>query len=64
MGGRDGQMGFGKSRAKLMAEDQIKIRFSDVAGCEEAKHDVWRWWTSCAIPANTKPWVARFRAAC
>ncbi|OAI16193.1 cell division protein FtsH [Methylomonas koyamae] len=40
MGGRDGQMGFGKSRAKLMAEDQIKIRFSDVAGCEEAKHDV------------------------
>ncbi|WP_445370867.1 ATP-dependent zinc metalloprotease FtsH [Methylomonas sp. HW2-6] len=40
MGGRDGQMGFGKSRAKLMAEDQIKIRFKDVAGCEEAKHDV------------------------
>ena len=39
-GGRDGQMGFGKSRAKLMAEDQVKIRFKDVAGCEEAKQDV------------------------
>ena len=40
MGGRDGQMSFGKSRAKLMAEDQIKVRFKDVAGCEEAKQDV------------------------
>ena len=39
-GGRDGQMGFGKSRAKLMEEDQVKIRFKDVAGCEEAKQDV------------------------
>ncbi|MDD2759081.1 MAG: ATP-dependent zinc metalloprotease FtsH, partial [Methylomonas sp.] len=38
--GRDGQMGFGKSRAKLMEEDQVKIRFKDVAGCEEAKQDV------------------------
>jgi len=40
MGGRGGQMGFGKSRAKLMAEDQIKVRFTDVAGVEEAKEDV------------------------
>jgi cell division protease FtsH len=40
MGGRDGQMGFGKSRAKLMAEDQVKVRFTDVAGVEEAKEDV------------------------
>ncbi|MDI1231482.1 MAG: ATP-dependent zinc metalloprotease FtsH [Methylobacter sp.] len=39
-GGPGGQMGFGKSRAKLMAEDQIKVRFSDVAGVEEAKQDV------------------------
>jgi cell division protease FtsH len=39
-GGRDGQMGFGKSRAKLMEEDQVKVRFKDVAGCEEAKQDV------------------------
>ncbi|MGY6274563.1 ATP-dependent zinc metalloprotease FtsH [Methylomonas sp. MgM2] len=38
--GRDGQMGFGKSRAKLMEEDQVKVRFKDVAGCEEAKQDV------------------------
>ncbi len=38
--GPGGQMGFGKSRAKLMAEDQIKVRFTDVAGVEEAKQDV------------------------
>ncbi len=39
-GGMGGQMNFGKSRAKLMEEEQIKIRFADVAGCEEAKEDV------------------------
>jgi len=39
-GGMGNQMNFGKSRAKLMEEDQIKIRFDDVAGCEEAKEDV------------------------
>lgn len=38
--GGGGQMGFGKSKAKLMAEDQVRIRFKDVAGCEEAKTDV------------------------
>ncbi len=38
-GGR-GAMSFGKSRAKLMSEDQVKVNFSDVAGCEEAKEEV------------------------
>ena len=40
MMGGGGQNTFGKSRAKLMAEDQVKVRFSDVAGVEEAKQDV------------------------
>jgi cell division protease FtsH len=40
MTGSNGAAGFGKSRAKLMAEDQVKVRFSDVAGVEEAKQDV------------------------
>jgi cell division protease FtsH len=39
-GGGRGAMSFGKSKAKLMGEDQIKVTFSDVAGCEEAKDDV------------------------
>jgi cell division protease FtsH len=38
--GAGGQNSFGKSRAKLMAEDQVKVRFTDVAGVEEAKEDV------------------------
>ena len=38
-GGR-GAMSFGRSRAKLQGEDQIKVNFSDVAGCDEAKEDV------------------------
>ncbi|MGY6587508.1 MAG: ATP-dependent zinc metalloprotease FtsH [Wenzhouxiangella sp.] len=40
MGGRGGAMSFGKSRAKLQGEDQVKVTFQDVAGCEEAKDDV------------------------
>lgn len=39
-GGRGGPMSFGKSKARLMAEDQIKTTFADVAGCDEAKEDV------------------------
>jgi len=39
-GGGRGAMSFGKSKAKLMGEDQIKVTFQDVAGCEEAKEDV------------------------
>lgn len=40
MGGRGGAMSFGKSKAKLQGEDQVKVTFEDVAGCEEAKDDV------------------------
>jgi cell division protease FtsH len=39
-GGKGGAMSFGKSKAKLMGEDQIKTTFTDVAGCDEAKEDV------------------------
>ena len=39
-GGKGGPMAFGKSKAKLLSEDQIKTTFEDVAGCDEAKEDV------------------------
>ena len=39
-GGRGGPMAFGKSKAKLLSEDQINTTFEDVAGCDEAKEDV------------------------
>ncbi len=39
-GGRGGPMAFGKSKARLLGEDQIKTTFADVAGVDEAKEDV------------------------
>ena len=39
-GGGKGAMSFGKSKARMMSEEQIKTTFSDVAGCDEAKEDV------------------------
>ncbi|MDP0328685.1 ATP-dependent zinc metalloprotease FtsH [Glaesserella parasuis] len=39
-GGGRGAMGFGKSKAKMIAPDRIKTRLTDVAGCDEAKEEV------------------------
>ncbi|WP_311195357.1 ATP-dependent zinc metalloprotease FtsH [Suttonella sp. R2A3] len=39
-GGKGGAFSFGKSKAKLIPEDKIKVTFADVAGAEEAKEDV------------------------
>ena len=41
LGGGGGKaMSFGKSRAKMLNQDQIKVTFADVAGCDEAKEEV------------------------
>ena len=40
VGGRGGPMSFGKSKARLLGEDQITTTFADVAGVDEAKEDV------------------------
>jgi cell division protease FtsH len=39
-GGGKGAMSFGKSRAKMLNEEQTKVTFADVAGCDEAKEEV------------------------
>ena len=39
-GGKGGALSFGKSKARLLSEDQIKINFGDVAGVDEAKEEV------------------------
>lgn len=39
-GGKGGPMSFGRSKARLLGEDQVKITFADVAGVEEAKEEV------------------------
>ena len=40
VGGGKGAMSFGKSKARLLGEDQINVTFSDVAGIEESKEEV------------------------
>jgi cell division protease FtsH len=39
-GGGGKAMSFGRSRAKLMSEEQIRVTFEDVAGVEEAKEEL------------------------
>jgi cell division protease FtsH len=39
-GGGRGAMSFGKSRARMLSEDQVKVTFADVAGADEAKEEV------------------------
>ncbi len=39
-GGGRGAMSFGRSRARLLSEDQVKVTFVDVAGVDEAKEEV------------------------
>ncbi|UZV74497.1 ATP-dependent zinc metalloprotease FtsH [Pasteurella multocida] len=39
-GGGSKAMSFGKSRARMMTQEQIKTTFADVAGCDEAKEEV------------------------
>ncbi|MFZ9085836.1 MAG: ATP-dependent zinc metalloprotease FtsH [Steroidobacteraceae bacterium] len=39
-GGGRGAMSFGKSRARLLSEDQVAVTFADVAGVDEAKEEV------------------------
>ena len=41
-GGRGNPMSFGKSKARLLGEDQINVTFADVAGVDEAKEDLWK----------------------
>ncbi|MEG3191959.1 ATP-dependent zinc metalloprotease FtsH [Lysobacter sp. D1-1-M9] len=39
-GGSKGAMSFGKSRAKMQGENEVKVTLADVAGCDEAKEEV------------------------
>ena len=39
-GGRGGALSFGRSRARLLSEGQVRITFKDVAGCDEAKEEI------------------------
>ncbi len=57
-------MGFGKSKAKLLTEAHGRVTFEDVAGVDEAKEDLRRSSSSCAIRRSSSASAARSRAAC
>ncbi len=40
MGGKGGALSFGKTRAKLQGEGEVKVTFKDVAGIDEAKQEL------------------------
>ena len=50
-GGGKGAMSFGKSKARMLTEDQIKTTFADVAGCDEAKRWV-NWLNTLREPSR------------
>ena len=63
-GGGKGAMSFGKSKARMLTEDQIKTTFADVAGCDEAKEEVSELVEYLREPSRFRSWAARSRKAC
>ena len=60
-GGGKGAMSFGKSKARMMSEEQIKTTFGDVAGCDEAKEDVKELVDYLRDRVDSKSWAGRSR---
>lgn len=57
-------MSFGKSRARLLGEDQIKVTFQDVAGVEEAKDELSEIVEFLKDPAKFQRLGGKFPKAC
>ena len=63
-GGRGGPMSFGKSKARLLGEDQINTTFADVAGWTRPRKTYRNWWSFCATRASSNGLAGAFPAAC
>ncbi len=56
-------MSFGKSKARMLTEDQIKTTFADVAGCDEAKEEVAELVEYLREPSRSRSWAVKSRKA-
>ena len=63
-GGGRGAMSFGKSKARMLGEDQVKSPLPMWPVWKRPRKRSASWSSSCAIPASSRSWVARFPAAC
>lgn len=63
-GGKGGAFSFGKSRARLIDENNNAVNFSDVAGCDEAKEEVSELVDFLRDPQKFQKLGGRIRAAC
>ncbi len=54
-------MSFGKSKARMLTEDQIKTTFADVAGCDEAKEEVAELVEYLRTEPFLRSWAVKFR---
>ncbi len=63
-GGKGGAFSFGKSRARLIDENNNAINFTDVAGCDEAKEEVSELVDFLRDPQKFQKLGGRIRAAC
>jgi hypothetical protein len=63
-GGKGGAFSFGKSKARMLDENNNQVTFADVAGCDEAKEEVKEVVDFLKDPRNSRSWAGESRAAC
>ena len=63
-GGRGGAFSFGKSRARMLDENQNQVTFADVAGWTRPRKKSPSWSSSCATRPSSRSWAGASRAAC
>lgn len=62
-GGKGGPMSFGKSKARLLSEDQVKLPWLMSQVVTKPRRKLASWSSSCVIQASSSAWAAGFLVA-